>query len=303
MTLRILAASIMLLLLSGAGALAGTQAVTLRINGVTALADLVAPDDGSIANGVILITHGTLAHKDMELIEALQTALAERGLATLAHSLTLGVDRREGMYDCGVPHTHRHEDALDEIGAWVGWLKERGAGPVTLLGHSRGGNQTAWFAAERAGPEISRAVLMAPATANPDSSAAKTYRQRYKADLEPILGKAAALAASGKDNEMMELPGFVYCQGATARAGSIVSYYGVEPRRDTPFLLPKLKMPVLVIAGSKDSVVPDVARRVKPLADGKKIKLEVIEDADHLFLDFYAEDAADLIAAFVKPQS
>lgn len=303
MKLRLLVASLALLLLSSAGLRAETRMVELQMSGVTALADLVVPDNGSIKNGVILITHGTLAHKDMELVEALQSALAERGVATLAHTLTLGVDRRKGMYDCTAPHTHRHEDAVNEIDAWIAWLKGQGAGPLTVLGHSRGGTQTAWFASERAGPEVARAVLIAPLTAVSQDSAATGYRKQFKADLTPILDKAKALAAAGKGSEMMELPGFIYCPDAKVRASSVVSYYGEEPRQGTTTLLPRLKMPALVIAASKDTVVPNLVERVKPIADGKKIRLEVIEDADHLFLDFYAEDAADLIAAFVTSGS
>ena len=292
---------IVTLLFPTAELLAGTRTVELQINGVTALADLVAPEEAPIRNGVVLVTHGTLAHKDMEIVEALQAGLAERGIASLAHTLTLGVDRREGMYDCGVPHTHRHEDALAEIRAWIDWLKKEGAGPITLLGHSRGGNQVAWFAAEHAGDDVSRVVLMAPATAEPASIAAKNYRQRFNAELDAVLNKAK-VAAAGNNKEMMDLPGFVYCPDTKAQAGSVVSYYGDEPRRDTPSLLPGLKMPTLVIAAAKDSVMPDVAKRVKPLADDKKITLEVIEDADHMFLDFYAEDAVELIADFIKPE-
>src|SRR5690606_31014262 len=112
------------------------KTVELDIAGKVALADLVQPE-ATEANGVLLIVHGTLAHKDMELIEALQTALADRGFASLAPSLTLGLDRREGMYDCAQPHTHAHEDAVAEIGAWVKWLKDNGTQQVWLLGHSR----------------------------------------------------------------------------------------------------------------------------------------------------------------------
>jgi len=62
--------------------------VELEINGALAFGDLVEPDGGAGYKGVLLITHGTLAHKDMEIIEALQSALAERGVASLAHTLT-----------------------------------------------------------------------------------------------------------------------------------------------------------------------------------------------------------------------
>lgn len=284
-------------------AVAGEKNVALEIGGITAVADLVEPEEGARKKGLLVITHGTLAHKDMELVQALQNALAERGVASLAHTLTLSVDRREGMYDCPTPHRHRHEDALAEIGAWIDWAKANGAGPVSLLGHSRGGNQTAWFASEADEGTISRLVLLSPATQGPQGRAAKVYRDRYKAELAPILAKAKALVSEGKGDKLMDVPGFLYCPDAKASASSVVSYYGEEPGRDTPSLLPKLNIPVLVIAGSKDTVVPDVPERVGPLADGEKIRLEVIQDASHLFLDFFAEDAADLIAAFVNAES
>lgn len=279
---------------------AGQRGIELEINGTVAFGDLVEPDDGSFKQGVLVITHGTLAHKDMELVEALQSALAERGVASLAHTLSLGVARRDGMYDCATPHRHRHEDAVLEIGAWIAWLKANGAGPVSLLGHSRGGNQVAWYAAEHADSGIDRLVLLAPMTRGPEGNAATRYQNRFKADLGPILSKAKALLAHGKGRTMMELPGFLHCPNSKASAESIVSYYGDEPRRDTPSLLTKVGVPVLVIAGSADTVVPDVVERVRPLADGKKIQLQIIEDAGHLFLDFFIEDAADLIAGYLK---
>lgn len=278
--------------------LAEPKTVELDIGGKTALGDLVVPDETSMGDGVLLLTHGTLAHKDQELIETLQGALAERGVATLAHSLTLGQDRREGMYDCKVPHKHAHEDAVDEIGAWVAWLKNNGAGQVSVLGHSRGGNQVAWFATQNGG--IKKVILMAPATGVSFEKAAKTYKERFKADLAPLLTKAQELVDAGKGDTMLDVPGFIYCPAGKASANSIVSYYGPEPKRATQSLIPTIEKIVLVIAGSKDTVVPDAAEKIGPLADGKRVRLEVIEDAGHMFLDFYAEDAADLISAFLE---
>ena len=89
--------------------------------------------EGSWPQGpVLLMTHGTLAHNKMEIMATLQTLFAERGLSSLAISLSLGLDDRTGMYDCATPHRHRHADALGEIGAWLRWLKEQGAEPVSL---------------------------------------------------------------------------------------------------------------------------------------------------------------------------
>jgi pimeloyl-ACP methyl ester carboxylesterase len=272
--------------------------VELEINGKIALGDLVVPDGASVQNGVLLMTHGALAHKDQELMEALQRALDERGVATLAHTLTLNQDRRIGMFDCAVPHNHAHEDAIAEIAAWVDWLKRSGAKRVWGLGHSRGGIQMAWFAAEKG--VLEKVVLVAPGTGDNPSKVTENYRRRFNADLTPILEKASDLVEKGKPDTMLDVPGFAFCPAGKASARSIVAQYAPDSRRATQSHVPKIKVPVLAITGTRDTVVPDVREKLGPLADGKKLRLEVIEGAGHMFLDFYAEDAADMIAAFLK---
>lgn len=277
---------------------AKTTLVELKIGGNVALGDLVVPEGASIENGVVLITHGTLAHKDMELIATLQELLAERGISTLAHSLTFNQDKRTGMYDCTKPHTHAHEDAVKEIATWVDWLKSKGAKKIAALGHSRGGNQVAWFASGKT--DLDKFILMAPATGSPQKKVLDAYKRRFKSDLMPVLEKASTLVEANKGDSLLELPGFIYCQKSQASAKSTLSYYGNEPRRMTASLIPKIKQPVLIIAGSKDTVVPDAVEKYTPIADGTHVRLEVIDDADHMFLDFFAEDASDLIAEFLK---
>jgi pimeloyl-ACP methyl ester carboxylesterase len=276
------------------------QEIELPYGGVILLGDLVVPDGAGLDEGVVLLTHGTLAHKDMELIESLQIALADRGVASLAPTLSHGLDRRRGMYDCAVPHRYLYLDALGEIGAWASWLAGQGAEAITLMGHSRGGNQTAWYAAERADERLSKVVLLAPATQAGPEYEAKAYKQRYGAALAPLLEEAEKLVAAGKGDRLISVPGFIYCENAEVSAAGFVSNYAPELRRDTPELIPAIEAPVLVIAGSLDKVVPDVPARIKPLADGTRVRLEVIEDADHFFLDFYAEDVADLVSELIS---
>jgi len=285
--------------LSGATyAFAEARPVELSIGGNIALGDLVVAEGASLADGVLLLTHGTLAHKDMELIESLQKALGERGITTLAHTLTLGQDRRKGMYDCAKPHTHAHEDAVAEINAWVEWLRKNGAGKVSIMGHSRGGNQAAWFASEKG--DIDRIVLLAPATGRTQQQLEQSYLRRFKSYLAPILEKAGRLVEQKKGDVLMDVPGFISCQTGKASARSILSYYGREPRRMTATLIPKINRPVFIIAGSKDTVVPDAVEKYTPLAKSANVTLKVIEDADHMFLDFFTEDAADLIEGFLR---
>jgi len=47
-------------------------------------------------------------------------------------------------------------------------------------------------------------------------------------------------------------------------------------------------------------VVKGLIKAVRPLADGKKVTLKVIDEADHYFRDFVAEDAADAIDEFLQ---
>ena len=77
------------------------------------------------------------------------------------------------------------------------------------------------------------------------------------------------------------------------------SYYQKDSRFDTPSILDELSIPALIIAGGNDQIVQDLISRVKNIADGRQVYLGVVEDADHFFLDLYAEDAADFIEPFL----
>ncbi|SDX57416.1 hypothetical protein SAMN05421783_1381, partial [Thiocapsa roseopersicina] len=122
---------------------AAAEEVTLTDQGLTLNANLETTGADWQQGPVVLMTHGTLAHGGMEIMQTLQSALLERGISSLSMTLSLGLDNRSGMYDCAVTHTHLHTDAVGEIGAWLGWLQSQGVEEVALLGHSRGGNQSA----------------------------------------------------------------------------------------------------------------------------------------------------------------
>ncbi|VAV91550.1 hypothetical protein MNBD_ALPHA08-924 [hydrothermal vent metagenome] len=288
--------AMILVIPSGGGASA--KEVSLSQNGIKLNAELVMADDKKMSDGVVLILHGTLAHNRMEIIKTMQSLLAERGRNSLAINLGLGLNDRAGMYDCKVPITGLNTDALDEIGLWLNWLKSQGAKDITLMGHSRGGNQVAWFAAERPDRAVTKLVLLAPATWNKEA-AKKTYNRRFGFDADVVLAKAEKLVADGKGNQMLEKTGVVYCRDVQSTAAAFVSYHKPDQRLDTPSLLPKISVPILVIAGEKDDVVEGLIEAVKPMVDGDKVSLTVVDGADHYFLDFAAEDAADAVDEFL----
>jgi len=280
--------------------LASAEDVQISANGLKLNGSLVLADGRKLSDGVVLMVHGTLAHHAMETIKNLQTVLTERGFNTLAISLSLGINDRKGMYDCAQPSRHRHTDAFDEISQWMKWLGAKGVSNVILFGHSRGGNQSAWYMAEQPDPAIKRLVLLAPATWNA-KDAEDGYTKVHKKKLAETVAKAEAMVAKGQGQTMMKKTGLLYCADADATAASVVSYYKPDPRFDTPTLLGKIKTPVQIIAGSNDTVVTGLAERIPPMADGKKLRFAVVEDADHFFLDLLAEDVADVIEEFVSP--
>ncbi|MEG3618723.1 alpha/beta hydrolase [Magnetovibrio sp. PR-2] len=275
--------------------------VSIKHDGLTVNAHLVTAEDSSLSDNAILITHGTLGHNGMEVIKGAQATLADRGYNSLALTLNLGLDNRTGPYDCKTPHTHKHLDALDEIGAWLDWLKTQGASKVTLMGHSRGGNQTAWFAAERLSDQIAKVVLLAPQTWD-ETLETNGYEKRYGVPLAQVLATAQGLVDVGKGQEMMEKIGFIYCPDSSAQAASFVSYYTPDQRMHTPNLISKIKVPVLVIAATEDQVVKGLPEAMGPLVSSEEAQLVVIDGASHSFLDFYAEDVADAVDEFLSTE-
>jgi pimeloyl-ACP methyl ester carboxylesterase len=293
----------LLLGLLGPGPLAAEEVATQH-RGLTLLGNLELADGKGVEEGVALIVHGTLAHGGMEIVAALQKNLKIRGQSTLAITLSLGQDRRTGFFDCGKLHAHRPADALDEIDAWIGWLKNNGATDIVLIGHSQGGAQVAGYAVERKDPSVSALVLLAPTTYDL-SRAAEAYRARYQAELPELLNKAQALVQGGRAVEHMSPVGFLYCADATVTAGSFVAWYQPSALRHAPTLLPRLRARTLLIVAGNDEIVPDLPAAVEKLARDAapgqaELRIRTVEGADHFFRDIFIEDAADLIAEWLK---
>lgn len=290
---------LMMILLSLFSVNSLAKEVTLKSNGITLNANLELVSGQVVGKNIILMTHGTLAHGKMEIMSQLQDLFKENELDSLSINLGLGLDNRKGMYDCATTHTHKHTDAVDEIALWVDWLKKQGVKSITLLGHSRGGNQTAWYAAERADSSINKVILIAPATWS-ESYAKKDYKKRYKKDLKDVFAKAEALVKQGKGKTVMKNTGHIYCENTSVTAESFVSYNKPDIRLDTPSLLKKIKQPVLVIAGSKDKTVKNLDKLVAPMVKKGKIDLSVIDGAGHMFRDLYADDMVDIIVEYLS---
>lgn len=284
-----LARSIPLLLISFS---IQAEEITLDYQGMQLNAQYEHSPDNS---KTILITHGTLAHNKMELISTLQELLTDEGYNTLAINLALGVNNRHGMYDCTTPHQHRHQDASAEINAWLNWLKEsQQTKEVILMGHSRGGNQTAWFQQDFPEHSLVKAqVLIAPATWQAETEA-EGYQKRYGKPLNELLSLAKA-----HPEEWLEGVGFIYCENSKVKGADFLSYYQPDPRFNTPYLLNNSNIPTLVIAGSEDKTVSDLPEQMETV-NNDRVRFEVIEGADHFFRDLYADEVLELTSEFIE---
>ena len=63
---------------------AKAKEIIIKHKSVTLNANLNLAPNKSIASGVVLMLHGTMAHKDMEIMRNLQDMLIERGISNLA---------------------------------------------------------------------------------------------------------------------------------------------------------------------------------------------------------------------------
>ena len=291
---RIIAPVVALLLAVTAATEAAAAPVRLKDGERSLLGNLTVPEGAALAKGAVLMVHGTLAHLAQETVAGVQQALAERNIPSLAITLSFGESGRTGMYPCTAVHRHKHSNAVREIALWHAWLTRQGAGKVAVFGHSRGGNQVVKYARTAAPGSLVAAIALAPAT----WSAAKAdtiYRRRHKRDRLADVEAAAALG-----DALLEGHPFLSCPNTKVQASSFVDYHRNDASRDTPGLLNDYRgAPLLVLAGREDKVVPDLIARM-PKVRNPRVSFAAIEEADHMFLDFYAEDVADRVAEFLK---
>ena len=248
----------------------------LRLN-----ANLELPPGRTASDGVIVIVHGMLSWYGQETIAALQKNLKQRGVGSLAITLSLGVDDRRGPRSCDVVHDYALAGAKREVGLWLEWLKGQNTRYVDLLGFSRGGAQVAAISPEL--PTIRKVVLMAPTFATAVEQA-ETYKRAFGHDLEPEVEAARRAPLQRRTGD------FLNCKQALVLNATFLDAYNELP----PRLAARTGHPTLVVVAGKDTVVPDLASKLP-----SDVKPVVIDGADHFFQDLYGEEAADAIAKFL----
>jgi pimeloyl-ACP methyl ester carboxylesterase len=269
------------LLLAAASAGARAEPVQIKPGLQRLNANVEIPAGKTAVDGMVLMVHGSLSWYGQETIAELQKNLKARGIGSLAITLSLGIDDRQGPRRCDVVHDYAVAGARREVGLWLEWLAGQGARTVDLLGFSRGGAQVATFA-----PELARArrvVLLAPAFATADEQA-ESYQRAFGHPLAP------EIATARKNPLQQRSVDFLTCKQAPVLNATFLDGYAELP----PNLAAKTGHPTLVVVAGKDEVVPDLAAKLP-----SDVKPVVIDGATHFFLDLYGEEAADAIAGFL----
>ncbi len=234
----------------------------------------------------ILWLHGLFQTYSMrEPISQQREFWVSEGFPVLSPTLTLGVNDRKSPYDCSYPLDHPYELNIEEIKAWIDWLKSQGVRKVILAGHSMGGQQVIHTARALGGDRVVVGVLaVAPAKGTPRE--------------HPLLDRAKDLVSAGKGKTLLKTS-FFYCNSAEVSARTLYTYYGVD--RNIGRYFRSLNIPVLIIWGGEDDRVKNLPEFLKPYIEGRKnIRIEVIDYADHFFRDLAAEDLRDLAVEFFR---
>lgn len=252
----------------------------LKLNG-----NLIAAKDKQ--QTAFLILHGTWAHAAMELPATLQGLLENEGYASLAITLSLGVNDRQGFFDCKSSVVQGHEAAIDELHAWYLFLREQGYSKVVLMAHSRGGAQAALYQQRYPQDKLTALVLLAPMTWQKGVEA-KTYHDKYGVNLNDLLTQAGQYRQSGK--ALFTPPGILYCKKTPVSPHAFISYYSALPGKNTPALLADRAIPAIVYLGSEDPLSTGFAKQQGLFSNKNNITVVSIDDAGHFFRDFYADE-------------
>ncbi|WP_341279407.1 alpha/beta hydrolase [Paenibacillus sp. FSL H8-0537] len=174
---------------------------------------------------------------------------------------------------------------------------------VCLLGHSLGGYIALAFA-ERYADRLT-AFGLVHSTALADSEAAKDNRDNTinlikQGKLEQVIdGMSQKLFAPDNLDKLPDKVARVKAIGyQTGGTGAIAAAAGMKARPDRTSILREAKLPVLLLAGEGDQIVPPERTL---LWDGPSITQVLLKDAGHMSMLEQPEACAKAISSFIAP--
>ncbi|AJY77766.1 alpha/beta fold hydrolase [Paenibacillus beijingensis] len=194
---------------------------------------------------------------------------------------------------------YRIEDFAEDIAQLLDMLDP---GPVLLLGHSLGGYITLAFAGHY--PDRLEGFGLIHSTALPDSEEAKGNRDKAAAaikerGMEPFVdGLVPKLFAPVHQASMAEAVQRVKEIGyGTDPGGAAASALGMKERPGRINVLEETALPVLIVAGSEDGIVPPEKAF---LVERPSIARHVLEGSGHMGMIEEPQELAAIIRQFMN---
>lgn len=179
------------------------------------------------------------------------------------------------------------------------FYKEKKLQDTYLFGHSMGGYITLDFAKNH--PDLLHGFGIVHSTANPDSEEAKEKRTVNATNVEKqgliYLLKDLIPGLLSKDKQQREMLEELIAIGKqTAPSGAIGALMAMKNRPDYNQVLEDTKLPVLLVAGAKDDLMPP--EKVFSV-HSNQITSVVIDEAGHMGMKETPERMTEVITEFV----
>jgi pimeloyl-ACP methyl ester carboxylesterase len=257
---------------------------------------LAEPAGGGQGRPAVLLMHGSAMNFYHPFLRFFLEGLRRAGYVALAannrgHDLVsraVGpkerVTRLESIPDTPEPLYGTAYESFAGIAAdwrtWIRFLAERGR-RVVLWAHSRGAVKTAYYLAEHGDDDVVAAVLCSPPRFSYRAWVASARGQEFLADL----GAAEAAVARGEPEALLHVR---IPMDYLATAANYVDQYGPAERYDVFALLPRVRVPVLVLSGTAevaqrfgfDELPEAMARLALEKAD---LSHRSVPEGDHLY--------------------
>jgi alpha-beta hydrolase superfamily lysophospholipase len=224
--------------------------------------------DGDADRPPILILHGFLQTKDFPTVFRLAEGLAGEGYSVLSPTFALGIDRRDRSLACEAIHTHDMQSDVEEIRAWVSWLRERTGKDPLLIGHSTASVQLLAYLTRYPADGVRAAILISLVPFGPGPTAQETPREADAAR------RAVDAGRTGPGNYAL-----TYCRRYVTDARSYLSYYRWT-RVATAEAIDRTKTPIFLIIGGDDKRI-DASWLT--MLERTKAGLIFIDEANHFF--------------------
>lgn len=268
----------------------------------------------SIAENSVVLHNGVkLAYYDSKESHGLNAALVmlhgycgssaywEEVAKELSSSIRVIAPDARGHGGSSAPEdeTYTMELYADDL---AGLLDSVGIEQAILLGHSLGGYITLAFA-ERY-PDKLAAFGLVHSTPLPDGEAARENRDKAIAVLEErgmddfVDGLIPKLFAAGrKEDTQTEIARCKMIGYGTSLRGAIATARGMKARRNRSEIITRSKLPVLLVAGVQDGVIPKASVFSAVNESTRKVEFE---EAGHMSMMECSAQLAEEISSFVR---